>query len=450
MAKPVKRYVCQSCGATSPKWIGKCDQCGEWNTYTEEWTAKGAKSISASPQATPAVTLQDVESLPRQRLTLPDDELNRSLGGGLVRGSTVLLAGQPGIGKSTLLLQMACHSALKVLFVSGEESPDQIKLRAGRIGHHNTSIFILNTTDVTSIIDQITLIEPDVVIVDSIQTLQVSSLESAPGTVSQIRESALGLIQVAKRNNVPVFLIGHITKEGAIAGPKLLEHMVDVVLQFEGERQYNYRLVRTMKNRFGNTDDLGIYEMTAKGLQPVANPSAMWISQTTEAQSGSTIAATLEGMRPLLIETQALVSTAVFGTPQRNATGFDLRRLNMLLAVLEKRAGIPYGTLDVFLNLAGGLRITDPSIDLAIIVALVSSRQDIAVSNKACFAGEVGLSGEIRAVRFAAQRIQEAARLGMSQFYLSPNNKKSLDGQEYGIELIFVASVGELMSALFG
>lgn len=452
MAKPTKRYKCSDCSAVSPKWIGKCPQCSAWNTYQEEWVSKdkGRQAVPrASGRSRPVIALRDIPEEQTSRIQLPDLELTRALGGGVVAGSVVLLAGQPGIGKSTLLLQVACQSSLRILYVSGEESPEQIRLRAERIGLKNPECYLLDSADVHFVLDRAEELTPELIIVDSIQTMSVHGIDAPPGSVSQIRESTQGLIKLAKSRGIPVMLIGHITKDGAIAGPKLLEHMVDVVLQFEGEQQYNYRLLRTVKNRFGSTDELGIYEMTAQGLTAVDNPSAMFVSQNTDVPSGSAVAATVEGMRPLLIETQALVSTAVFGTPQRNVTGYDLRRLNMLLAVLEKRAGIPFSSSDVFLNLAGGLRIADPAIDLAVLAALVSSREDIAIGHRSCFAGEISLAGEVRAVRAVGQRIQEAERLGMRKFYLSPANAKALRNHAFGIELQYVQDVRALLEALF-
>lgn len=383
------------------------------------------------------------------RLVAPDEELNRVLGGGIVPGSLVLIGGQPGIGKSTLLLQLALHIPVKILYVSGEESEEQIKMRADRIGGQASNCYILAETNTSKILKHAQNLKPDLLIIDSIQTLSSPHIDSMPGSVSQVRECAGELQRFAKESHIPVFIIGHITKEGSIAGPKLLEHIVDAVLQFEGDRNYTYRILRTIKNRFGSTDELGIYEMQANGLREVSNPSELLLSQNEEDLSGSAIAATIEGMRPMLIETQALVSTSVYSSPQRSATGFDLRRLNMLLAVLEKRVGLPFAQNDVFLNIAGGLRVDDPAIDLAIVSALISSLEDVAVPTDVCFAGEVGLSGEIRTVNRIEQRIQEADRLGFKEIYISKYNTKGLDRGRYEIEVKTVAKVQELYFALF-
>ncbi|MEO1626446.1 MAG: DNA repair protein RadA, partial [Bacteroidota bacterium] len=369
--------------------------------------------------------------------------------GGIVAGSLVLIGGQPGIGKSTLLLQVALQLNAKVLYVSGEESEEQIKMRADRIGEAVSDCYILTETNTTKILTNAQSLRPDLLVIDSIQTLASPHIDSTPGSVSQVRDCAGELQRFAKESNVPVFIIGHINKEGSIAGPKLLEHIVDAVLQFEGDRNYTYRILRTIKNRFGSTDEMGIYEMQANGLREVSNPSELLLSQNEEDLSGSSIAATMEGMRPMLIETQALVSTAVYGTPQRSATGFDLRRLSMLLAVLEKRCGFQYGQQDVFLNIAGGIRVDDPAIDLAIVSALISSLQDVSIPNDVCFAGEVGLSGEIRAVNRIEQRIQEADRLGFQEMYLSKYNTKGLDADRYNIRLKTIGKLEELYHELF-
>ena len=457
MAKVRKIFACTNCGTTSSKWEGKCPGCEEWNTFVEEvitkptaqeekkkaWAGAG-KSKSPKP-----VALPDIVAGERQRLVTPDGELNRVLGGGIVAGSLVLIGGQPGIGKSTLLLQVALTIPHKILYVSGEESEEQIKMRAERIGPPNSDCFILTETNVTKILQHAKEMSPDLVVIDSIQTLMSPHIDSTPGSVSQVRDCAGELQRFAKEENVPVFIIGHITKEGSIAGPKLLEHIVDTVLQFEGDRNYTYRILRTKKNRFGSTDEMGIYEMEASGLREVSNPSELLLSQKDEELSGSAVSATMEGMRPMLIETQALVSTAVYGNPQRSATGFDLRRLSMLLAVLEKRCGFQYGQQDVFLNIAGGIRVDDPAIDLAIVSALISSLEDVAIPNDICFAGEVGLSGEIRSVNRIEQRIQEADRLGFKQIYISKYNTKGLDSKRYNIEIITVAKMEELYKILF-
>ena len=438
--------------------MGKCNACGEWNTIQEEVIVKETRpeqrsrvwksGRGAAPDAKP-VTLHEVKTGTARRLVTPDGELNRVLGGGIVSGSLVLIGGQPGIGKSTLLLQLALQVKAKVLYVSGEESEEQIKMRADRLGHTQSECLLLTETNVAKILNHAVAESPDLVVIDSIQTLSSPHIESTPGSVSQVRECAGELQRFAKEANVPVFIIGHITKDGAIAGPKLLEHIVDAVLQFEGDRNYTYRILRTLKNRFGSTDELGIYEMQANGLREVSNPSELLLSQTDEELAGSTVAATMEGMRPMLIETQALVSTAVYGNPQRSATGFDLRRLSMLLAVLEKRGGLPLAQNDVFLNLAGGIRVDDPAIDLAIVAALISSLQDVSVPNDVCFAGEVGLSGEIRAVSRIEQRIQEADRLGFKQIYFSKYNLKGLEAGKFKIQFRTIGKIEELYRALF-
>lgn len=437
--------------------MGKCPHCGEWNTYveevitretTQETKHKSWRSDAGRGGARP-VALPDIQAGNTRRLATPDGELNRVLGGGIVPGSLVLIGGQPGIGKSTLLLQVALHLPATILYVSGEESDEQIKMRSDRIGGNAERCFILAETNTEKILRHAQQLKPSLIIIDSIQTLSSPHIESMPGSVSQVRECAGELQRFAKESNIPVFLIGHITKEGAIAGPKLLEHIVDAVLQFEGDRNYTYRILRTIKNRFGSTDELGIYEMEGSGLREVANPSELLLSQKDEDLSGSAVAATIEGLRPMLIETQALVSTSVYSAPQRSATGFDLRRLSMLLAVLEKRNGLPFATNDVFLNIAGGIRVDDPAIDLAIVSALVSSLEDIAIPTDICFAGEVGLSGEIRAVNRVEQRIQEANRLGFREIYISKYNTKGLDPERFDIKIRTVGKIQELYSALF-
>lgn len=458
MSKVRKVFICSSCGAQSPKWTGKCPSCGEWNTYQEEvlqrdtsaepgrnaW--KNGTSHEILPQP---IALPDIQANDTPRLVTSDEELNRVLGGGIVRGSLVLIGGQPGIGKSTLLLQLALQVNAKVIYVSGEESEEQIKMRADRLGGNPAQCYILTETNATRICTLALDFQPDLIIADSIQTLSVPFLDAMPGSISQIRECAGEFQRFAKSTHIPVFLIGHITKDGTLAGPKLLEHIVDTVLQFEGEQQYTYRILRTLKNRFGSTDEMGIYEMQAGGLRQVSNPSELLLSQHEETLSGSAVAATQEGMRPMLIETQALVSKAVYGTPQRSATGFDLRRLSMLLAVLEKRGGLPFGQRDVFLNIAGGIRVDDPGIDLAIVAALISSLEDVPIPQKSCFVGEVGLSGEIRAVNRIEQRIQEADRLGFETIYLSKYNLKGLDTQRFGIKIHSFGRLEELYTVLF-
>ena len=438
--------------------MGRCPGCEGWNTFQEEviyrederekerksWRRDGDSRKAATP-----VPLAEVRPEERPRLQLSDGELGRVLGGGLVAGSLVLVGGQPGIGKSTLMLQVAMQLPERVLYVSGEESAAQIKMRADRLGLSNPDCYLLTETNTSHILRQARDLGPAFLVIDSIQTLSSPLLDSLPGSVTQIRESAGELQRFAKETGIPVILIGHINKEGNLAGPKLLEHIVDTVLSFEGDRHHAYRILRSLKNRFGSTDEMGIYEMRSSGLRPVSNPSELLISQTDEQLSGSAIAATIEGLRPMLIETQALVSTAVYGTPQRSATGFDLRRLHMLLAVLEKRGRFPLGQYDVFLNIAGGIRVNDPGIDLAIISSLLSSFQDIPLPANACFAGEVGLSGEIRAVHRIEQRIQEADRLGFKRFYLPKLNMKGLDVSQYDIELRALSRVGELYDDLF-
>jgi len=400
-------------------------------------------------QAPRPVPLDAIRAGETPRLHSANDELNRVLGGGIVPGSLVLLGGQPGIGKSTLLLQVVMQLPEKVLYVSGEESEEQIKMRADRLGPSRGQCYILTETNVERLIKQATQLEPQLLVIDSIQTLASPYIDSTPGSIAQIRECAGELQRYAKTEHIPVILIGHITKDGAIAGPKLLEHVVDTVLQFEGDRNYTYRILRTLKNRFGSTDELGIFEMQAEGLREVSNPSELLLSQSEEELSGSAVAATVEGMRPMLIETQALVSTAVYGTPQRSATGFDLRRLSMLLAVLEKRAGFSIGQSDVFLNIAGGIRVDDPAIDLAIVAALLSSLQDVAIPRSYCFAGEVGLSGEIRTINRIEQRIQEADRQGFTHIFVPQYSTKSLDLSRYRIRVVGLHKVGSLQEQLF-
>lgn len=457
MAKTRTIFFCSSCGASSPKWIGKCPHCNEWNTYQEEVihkeTAAEEKRRSWAPsgkgEAPKAIPIREIQSGNTRRLEAPDGELNRVLGGGIVPGSLVLIGGQPGIGKSTLMLQVALQLNAKVLYVSGEESDEQIKMRADRLPEAKSDCYILTETNTTKILQQAQDLQPQLMIIDSIQTMSTPHLDSAPGGIAQVRECAAELLRFAKETNIPIFLIGHINKEGDIAGPKLLEHIVDCVLQFEGDRHNTYRILRTLKNRFGSTDEMGIYEMQNTGLREVTNPSELLLSQKDEDLSGCSIAATMEGMRPMLIETQALVSKAVFGTPQRSATGFDMRRLSMLLAVLEKRCGYFFSINDVFLNLAGGIRVEDPAIDLSIIVSLISSLVDVSVPANICFAGEVGLSGEIRAVSRIEQRIAEADRLGFKAIYISKYNQKGLNTSKYGIRVQTIGKVEELKQALF-
>jgi DNA repair protein RadA/Sms len=456
MSKVKTSFFCQNCGAQSPKWIGRCPSCGEWNTFVEEVIQKPEEAktpgISTSTQRSAKPTLiSDISISNEHRLPVYDKELSRVLGGGLVPGSLVLFGGEPGIGKSTLMLQLAVNlKNLKVLYVSGEESEQQIRMRAERLGMKNPDCYILTETSTQNIFKQVEILEPNLLIIDSIQTLYSAHIDSSPGSVSQVRECAAELLRYAKESGTPVFLIGHITKEGSLAGPKVLEHMVDTVLQFEGDRNHVYRLLRTTKNRFGSTNELGIYEMQGTGLREVSNPSEILITNREEPVSGVTIAATMEGMRPMLIETQALVSSAAYGTPQRSSTGFDLRRLAMLLAVLEKRCGFRLGVKDVFLNIAGGIKVEDPGIDLSLVCAVLSSSEDIPVSPKVCFAGEVGLSGEIRPVNRIDQRISEAEKLGFDQIFISKYNKKGLNISDYKIKITMVGKIEEVFQLLFG
>ena len=455
MAKVKKSFVCQSCGTHSPKWVGKCPSCGSWNSFVEEIIskepAKGHKAFSKSNSPRKPQRLQEVAFEEQPRIAVENEELNRVLGGGIVPGSLVLIGGEPGIGKSTLLLQIALQlKNKKTLYVSGEESEQQIKLRADRMGIENDQCYLLTETSTPNIFHQINEVKPDILVIDSIQTLHTNTIESSPGSISQIRECTAELIKFAKESGTPVFIIGHITKDGQIAGPKVLEHMVDTVLQFEGDRNHIYRLLRAVKNRFGSTNELGIYEMQGSGLREVSNPSEILISNRDKTLSGSTISATMEGLRPMLIEIQALVSTAAYGTPQRAGTGFDVRRLNMLLAVLEKRCGFRLAAKDVFLNIAGGIRVDDPAIDLAVVGAILSSNEDIPVSPNYCFAAEVGLSGEIRPVTRIEQRITEAEKLGFERIFISAYNLKGLDVKAFNIEIFSAKKIEEVFSNLFG
>ena len=457
MAKTKSVFICQNCGANSPKWIGKCPSCNEWNTYVEELFEKqSAEKASWQGSSEPTVkqrpiNINDAQQIVEKRLISRDQELNRVLGGGIVAGSLVLIGGEPGIGKSTLMLQLALSaSRIKVLYVSGEESQQQIKMRADRIGIATENCFILSETSTQQIFTQVREIKPQLLIIDSIQTLQTNRIESAAGSVSQVRECTGELMKFAKETNTPVFLVGHITKDGSIAGPKILEHMVDTVLQFEGDRHMSYRILRTVKNRFGSTSELGIYEMQANGLRQVSNPSEILISQRADDLSGVTIGATIEGNRPLLIEMQSLVSSATYGTPQRSSTGFDVKRLNMLLAVLEKRGGLKYSAQDVFLNIAGGIRIEEPALDLAVCASLVSSYHDVAISEKVVFAAEVGLGGEIRAVNRIEDRIAEAEKLGFEEIYISRYNTKGLDLKKWNISIRPFAKLREVFEDVLG
>ncbi len=460
MAKLKKSYFCTACGNESPKWVGKCPACGQWNTYTEEIVAAKSTplttnnffSLSAgSGERNRPIPVHQVQRAAFERIDLLNQEVNRVLGGGLVPGSLVLLGGEPGIGKSTLALQIAVRMANSpILYVSGEESPEQIKMRADRIGVLNEECMILSETSLENIITQLTENTPELVVIDSIQTLYSERIESSPGSVSQVRECAAMLLKYAKETKVPVLIIGHITKEGAIAGPKILEHIVDVVFQFEGDSNNAYRILRSIKNRFGATNEIGVFEMRNEGLREVDNPSEILVSHYDEPLSGIAIGATIEGVRPFLIETQALVSSSAYGTPQRSATGVDYKRLNMLLAVLEKRVGFKLGTKDVFLNLAGGFRVADTGLDLAIIAAIISSGLDIALDTDICFAGEVGLSGEVRPASRTEQRVTEAARLGFRTIVVSGYARKALSHVPKGIEIGYVSRVDELARRVFG
>ena len=458
MAKTKIVYVCSNCGAESVKWIGKCPSCSEWNTYTEEIISKepvaqriipGLESGGTKPKL-----LRDVTLLEEARMDMCDNELNRVLGGGLVKGSLVLIGGEPGIGKSTLVLQTVLQlKTLRTLYVSGEESAQQLKLRADRLAGDDidtdtANCYILCETNLEQIFVHTQQIQPDLLIIDSIQTMFTELADSSPGSITQVRECSASILKYAKETGTPVLLIGHINKEGSIAGPKVLEHIVDTVLQFEGDRHYMYRILRSMKNRFGSTSELGIYEMRQNGLRQVSNPSELLLTENHEGLSGVAIAAAIEGVRPFLIETQSLVSTAVYGNPQRSATGFDIRRMNMLLAVLEKRAGFKLTQKDVFLNIAGGLRVSDPAIDLAVICAVLSSNMEMAIDRGVCMAGEVGLSGEIRPVTRIEQRIQEAEKLGFSRIVIPA--MKGLEDLKTQIAVIKVKKAEEAFREVFG
>ena len=452
MAKAKTTFFCKNCGFESSKWLGKCPACGEWNTFVEEIVSKPAgkqKGYGGEKHKSKPAPVHVISSEKEERIDTRSDELNRVLGGGLVPGSVVLIGGEPGIGKSTLLLQMALSlDGTRILYVSGEESNRQIKMRADRVGINNPECYILNETFTGEIFKHIEELKPAMVIIDSIQTLYTDMLDSSAGSISQIRETAAELQRFAKTSNIPVLLIGHITKDGSLAGPKLLEHMVDTVIQFEGDRHYGFRILRTIKNRFGSASELGIFEMQSGGLREVSNPSEILLSQRDEMVSGVAIAAMIEGQRPMLVETQALVSTAAYGTPQRSATGFDLRRMNMLLAVLEKRSGIRLSNKDVFLNIAGGIRVDDPAIDLAVVAAIISSSEDMPVDNNICFAGEVGLSGEIRAISRIETRILEAEKLGFEKIMISRYNLKGIDKKRMNIEIVPVNKIQDVAERL--
>jgi len=452
MSKSKTVFVCQNCGAESAKWIGRCPSCKEWNTYHEEVivpaSARDSSFIMEQVKRKPEL-LDDIKADEKSRIKTGMSELDRILGGGMVSGSLILLGGEPGVGKSTLALQLALAlKQTKILYVSGEESEEQISLRAQRLKGKNPLCYVLSETELESILTHSENVKPGLIIIDSIQTMSTGMLESSAGSVSQVRECAARLLKYSKITGIPIFLIGHITKDGTLAGPKVLEHIVDVVLYFEGDNNYVYRILRSVKNRFGSTSELGIFEMVESGLKEVSNPSGLFINQHEESLSGISIAATVDGLRPFLIETQALVSSAVYGTPQRSSTGFDIRRLNMLLAVLEKRAGFRLGVKDVFLNIAGGIKVNDPAIDLAIISSVLSSNLDIPISRENCFAGETGLSGEIRPVSRIEQRIREASKMGFKKIYISKFHKnipvKGLD-----IEMVYVGKIEHLVKSLF-
>jgi len=451
MSKIKSAFFCQSCGYEAAKWLGKCPSCGEWNTFVEETIEKPSKNVVAfsneSKHSKPQL-IQSVVKQEEERRNLKDTELQRVLGGGLVPGSIILLGGDPGIGKSTLLLQLAISDKIKTLYVSGEESDRQIKMRADRIGLVNDTCFLLTETNLQNIVNHANEIQPEIIIIDSIQTLFSSHIESSPGSISQVRECTAQLLRFAKQSNIPIFLIGHITKDGALAGPKVLEHMVDVVLQFEGDRNHIYRLLRTIKNRFGSTNELGIYEMHGSGLRGVENPSEILITNTDNNLSGVAIASTIEGMRPLLVEVQALVSSAAYGTPQRSSTGFDSKRLNMLLAVLEKRCGFKLGSKDVFLNIAGGIKVDDPAIDLAVAISVLSSNADLPIPKTIAFAGEIGLSGEIRPVNRIEQRISEAEKLGYTEIVVSKYSK-GLELKKSAIKVVSCGKIEEVVKFVF-
>ena len=454
MAKLKTVYFCSNCGNESPKWMGKCPACGEWGSLVEEVIRKDAASRqddtrSFAPDKSTPQPIADIRADEEPRIDMQDGELNRVLGGGMVPASLVLIGGEPGIGKSTLVLQtMLKLSNIKTLYVSGEESARQIKLRADRIGIQNDNALILCETNLDHIFTHIKNNSPDLVIIDSIQTVYSDLLESSPGSISQVRECAAAILKFAKQSGTPVILIGHITKEGSIAGPKVLEHIVDTVLQFEGDHHYMYRILRSIKNRFGSTAELGIYEMNQSGLREVTNPSELLLTQNHDGLSGASISAAIEGVRPLLIETQALVSSAAYGTPQRSATGFDIRKMNMLLAVLEKRAGFKLTQKDVFLNIAGGLRVSDPGLDLSVISAVLSSSLDISINNDTCMTGEVGLSGEIRPVNRIEQRILEAEKLGFARILIPANNLKGFNSK-VNIKIEQVRRVSDAFRLLF-
>lgn len=452
MAKAKTVYVCSSCGYESPRWNGRCPSCGAWNTFTEEVIAPRQSSVTVVPAGRSVPRhLGDIDIEEKGRITMHDPEFDRVLGGGLVRGSLVLIGGEPGIGKSTLVLQTALKlSHETVLYVSAEESEAQIKMRADRLGKDYGNCLVMCETSLEAILEHTRTLSPSIVIIDSIQTIMADGLESSPGTVSQVRECATRILKFAKESDIPFIIIGHINKDGNIAGPKVLEHIVDTVLQFEGDQHYFYRILRSVKNRFGSTFEIGIYEMKQDGLCCVDNPSRLLLSDDMAAASGISVAATIEGLRPFLVEVQALVSSAVYGTPQRSATGFDLRRMNMLLAVLEKRVGFKLAQKDVFLNIAGGLRVNDPAIDLSVISSILSSNMDVEIGQGIALAGEIGLSGEIRPVNRIEQRISEAQKLGFTQIIIPSNNMAGLDRSRFKINITPARKVEEAFRLLFG
>lgn len=453
MRKSKTVFICQNCGAREAKWTGRCNVCGEWNSFVEEVevSAKGRGNALIGTPTSKALRLSEIKVNADARMDTGDQELNRVLGGGMVPGSMILLGGEPGIGKSTLVLQFALHNRCgKVLYVSGEESISQIKMRAQRLGSDNDECLFLTGNSLEMVLEHARAIHPDLLIIDSIQTLATEAVDSIPGSLSQIRECTNTLLRFSKENTISTILIGHITKDGQLAGPKILEHMVDTVLQFEGDQQYMYRILRSMKNRFGSTSEIGIYEMLQSGLRQVANPSELLLSNHDQDLSGIAVSATVEGVRPILLEVQSLVSTAAYGVPQRSATGFDSRRLNMLLAVLEKRVGFKLASKDVFLNIAGGIRVSDPALDLAVVMAVLSSNIDAALPGDTVFAGEVGLSGEIRAVSRIEQRISEAGKLGFKRIFVPQGNKKGLTKKPGQIEICFVSKIADICRSLFG
>lgn len=451
MAKTKTAFVCQSCGSQYPKWNGKCPGCGEWNTLVEELVELHPVKTSKAIHSELPRKISEIEYSAGKRMSLYNSELDRVLGGGVVEGSVILIGGEPGIGKSTLMLQVAVnHPKLTTLYVSGEESLYQIKMRAQRIGVSNDSVYLLSETDTPSIVAACERLKPDCLVIDSIQTMNTPRIESSSGTISQVRECAAELQQFSKKSGIPVFLIGHITKDGSIAGPKVLEHIVDTVLQFEGDRHHGYRILRTLKNRFGSASELGIFEMLENGLREVTNPSEVFLSDRAVDLPGTAIATTIEGVRPLLLEIQALVSPSPYGNPQRSANGFDQRRMSMLLAVLEKRSGLRMGANDVFLNVTGGIRVDDPAVDLAVVSALASSYHDMIIDSKTCFAAEVGLSGEIRPVSRIEQRISEADKLGFKTMIVAASNSKALPRKDFSVAIKSVNRLQDVWKIIFG